>query len=360
MDDIAPALLENIRAAFLANLKKSARAAELLRQIEAGTAGYAQAGDYAYEIGSALAEAFRSELSAAVLPGGRMYQNIAEKVVAPLLGENHDLVSSAAAQVQQALNEAAGIGLKAQAAPLDTDRVQGIVRKVTNSASFDDAAWALDEPVKTFSQAVVDDTLKRNAEFQSKAGLRPRIVRRAEFRCCEWCSRMEGIYTYPDVPKDVYRRHERCRCVVEYNPGSGKMRQDVWSKKWTSEKESDTINSRKTVGFIPTMPGFEKAVIADEKVSFFFLKQNGKHSADFFDVGYTENDGELLKADLRRGIAMNPAKLSKASTEDIPKYIVDMQLGITKHRTFRTVWWLDSPEGPRLITAHRIGGDKDV
>lgn len=243
MDDIAPALLEKIRAAFLVNLKKSVRAAELLRQIGAGTAGYAQAGDYAYEIGSALADAFRSELSAAALPDGRMYQNIAEKVVAPLLGENRDLVSSAAVQVQQALNEAAGIGLKAQAAPLDTDRVRGIVRKVANASSYDDVSWALDEPVRTFSQAVVDDTLKRNAEFQSKAGLRPRIIRRAEFRCCEWCSQMEGTYTYPDVPEDVYRRHERCRCVVEYDPGSGKQ-QNVWSKKWTTREERANIKPK--------------------------------------------------------------------------------------------------------------------
>lgn len=108
------------------------------------------------------------------------------------------------------------------------------------------------------------------------------------------------------------------------------------------------------------MPDYKKAIIPDKKVEKFFLDPNGKHSSEFFDVGYTQNDGEILKADFRRGLALNKAKLSKASTDDVPKYIVDMELGITKHRTFRTVWWVDSKDGPRIITAHRIGGDADV
>lgn len=247
MEDISPKLLEQLRAHFLETLEKNARAAGLLQQIKAGTAGYAEAGEYAYEVGAALSETFRVGLSSDVLPDGRMYQNIAEKVVAPLLGDDYALVSKAAAQVQQTLNQAAGLGLKAQAAALDTERVQGIIYKVANSPSYGDVAWVLDEPVKTFSQSVVDATLQKNAEFQSKAGLRPRIIRKAETKCCEWCSRMEGVYNYPDVPNDVYRRHERCRCMVEYDPGGGK-RQDVWTKQWTSSTEDATIQARKVIG----------------------------------------------------------------------------------------------------------------
>lgn len=224
MEDISPKLLEQLRAQFLETLEKNARAAGLLQQIKAGAAGYAEAGEYAYEVGAALSEAFRVGLSSDILPDGRMYQNIAEKVVAPLLGDDYALVSNAAAQVQQTLNQAAGLGLKAQAAALDIERVQGIIHKVANSPSYDDVAWVLDEPVKTFSQSVVDATLRKNAEFQSKAGLRPRIIRKAETKCCEWCSRMEGVYNYPDVPDDVYRRHASCRCTVEYDPGDGKRK----------------------------------------------------------------------------------------------------------------------------------------
>jgi len=101
---------------------------------------------------------------------------------------------------------------------------------------------------RTFSQAIVDSMLKKNAEFRSKAGLRPRIIRKSEYRCCEWCSKMEGICDCPNnVPHDVYRRHERCRCVVEYESGSGK-RQNVWSKKWTTQEERAKIEARKAIG----------------------------------------------------------------------------------------------------------------
>lgn len=41
-------------------------------------------------------------------------------------------------------------------------------------------------------------------------------------------------YGYEDVPADVYRRHDNCRCTVTYK--SGKYRENVWTKKnWTAD-----------------------------------------------------------------------------------------------------------------------------
>lgn len=241
MDDIAPALLEQLRQQFARNLGGSDRAAELLEKIRAGGAGYEEAGDYAEEVGRALADTFAT-LTGEDLPDGRMYWNIADRVVRPLLVEDHTLVSDAALQVQQALNAAAGLGLTPQAAPLNTDRVEVLLNRLANAQRFADVAWLLDAPVVNFSRSVVDDTLQANVEFQGKAGLRPRVVRRTVHKCCEWCSRLAGSYTYPDVPKDVYRRHENCRCVVEYDPGSGR-RQNVHTKAWTSAPARGTIEA---------------------------------------------------------------------------------------------------------------------
>ena len=221
MEDIAPKLLEAIRKDFL----------EILGDAKIQALTYMAAGDYAEEVGSALAEAFRRHLSADQLPDGRMFWNIADRVIRPMLEQDHKLVSAAAQEVQTALNKAAGLGLKAQAAALDQDRVDGILNRIVNSENFADIAWILDEPIKTFSRSVVDDTLQKNVEFQGRTGLRPKVIRRAESHCCKWCAALSGSYVYPDVPKDVYRRHASCRCVVEYDPGSGR-RQDVHSKRW--------------------------------------------------------------------------------------------------------------------------------
>lgn len=227
MEDMAPELLEAIRKDFLQLLSGA--------QLEEATYPGAQA--YAEQVGEALAESFRRHLSSAALPDGRLYWNIADRAVRPLLEEDHALVSAAAARAQQAMNDAAGIGLKAQPAPVDSQRIDGILNRVVSAERYDDAAWVLDEPVKTFSRSAVDETLRRNVEFQGKAGLSPRIIRRAESHCCKWCSGLEGVYTYPDVPKDVYRRHANCRCSVEYDPRGGK-RKTLWSKGDAAQKRA--------------------------------------------------------------------------------------------------------------------------
>lgn len=249
MEDIAPQLLEQLRSRFFEKIAADPKIRALYKRIEAGQATYADAEDYAYLIGQALSQTFGTYLSSAVLPDGRMYFNIADRVLRPLLEEDHAIVSDAAAMVQTFLNQQAGIGIKAQTVAVNADRVKGIVDKVSDAKSFDDVAWVLDEPVKNFSMNVVDETLKANVNFQGRSGLTPQIIRKAERKCCEWCSNLAGEYDYPDVPDDVYRRHERCRCTVEFDPADGKRkRQNVHTKKWTDAADYDKLEVRKTIG----------------------------------------------------------------------------------------------------------------
>ena len=61
---------------------------------------------------------------------------------------------------------------------------------------------------------------------------------------CEWCSSLAGTYNYPGTPKEVFQRHEYCRCAVTYS--TAKKRQDVWSKAlWTASDEE--LQSRREV-----------------------------------------------------------------------------------------------------------------
>lgn len=246
MEDIAPQLLESIRREFSERIAVNPKIRALYKRIQDGKATYADAEDYAYLVGQALSQAFGNHLSSAVLPDGRMYFNIADRVLRPLLEEDHGIISDAAAMVQTALNKKAGIGLKAQTVAVNTDRIDGIVDKISNAEIFDDVAWVLDEPVKNFSMNVVDETLRANVDFQGKAGRTPKVIRTSERKCCDWCSQLSGVYDYP-VDREVYRRHERCRCTVEYDPGDGR-RQDVYKKTWTTPEESAKLEKRKTFG----------------------------------------------------------------------------------------------------------------
>ncbi len=66
--------------------------------------------------------------------------------------------------------------------------------------------------------------------------------------CCAWCSRIAGRYDYEDVRdkgNDVFRRHERCRCTVDYVCDGN--RQDVWSKKYFAADE-ETMQKRASYG----------------------------------------------------------------------------------------------------------------
>lgn len=246
MEDITPELLEKIQKHFQAQFDRSQVISGLYRKIQAGSATYAEANDFAIETGSILADAFQKNLSSDILPDGRMYYNIAKGILDPTMKNNYDLICDAAGQIQSSLNGNASIGIKTIIPDLNQDRINGIINKVSNAGKYDDVAWVLNDPVVNFSQSIVDDFAKANAEFHSGAGLSPVIVRKALGGCCKWCQQIAGTYRYPDVPKDVYRRHNNCRCTVKYDPGDGKV-QNVHSKEWRDATERDKIEARKAV-----------------------------------------------------------------------------------------------------------------
>jgi len=230
--DIVPELLEAIQKDFNIAFANDSIIKQTGKLISSGLATYADANAYAARTGEILANAFKKHILLDVLPEGRMYFNIAERVLGETLNKNHDLISDVAQQVQTILNDRAGIGIKSIKPELNKGRIKDLVDKISNEADFEKVSWLLDEPVVNFSQAVVEDSIKANAEFHYKSGLSAKIVRTPEAGACEWCREVAGTYDYPDVPEDVYRRHERCRCIVEYDPSEGK-RQNVWSKRWT-------------------------------------------------------------------------------------------------------------------------------
>ena len=230
-NDIAPALLEKLQKAFAEKFNQNKKIQELYQIIQEGRAAYAEVNELSIEAGNILAEVFQENLSSSILPDGRMYYNIAKRTVEPMMKNNYNIVIDNGVVVQELLNRAAGIGIKAQVPPVNQSRIDGIIDRLDAEEVFDDIKWILDEPVKNFTQAAVDDLVKANADFHHELGLRPKIIRIAEPRCCDWCSAIAGVYDYPDVPKDVYRRHRFCRCTVEYDPGDSR-RQDVWTKQW--------------------------------------------------------------------------------------------------------------------------------
>ena len=240
VEDIVPSLLKKIKSEFEGARLDSEVLKDLLSKLHHSKASYLDANQYAIEIGEILSKVLGASLTNETLPDGKMYYNIAQRVLTDVLGRNYELVSDYTEQIQKNLNSDAKIGLAVQVPELNQDRIDGLVNRLASEESFDDVRWLLEEPVVNFTQSIIDDSIQKNAEFQHKSGLQPEIVRKSAYHCCEWCQEVQGIYKYPRVPKDIYRRHQRCRCTVDYDPKSGKV-QNVWTKKWSKEDS----NSRK-------------------------------------------------------------------------------------------------------------------
>ena len=111
--------------------------------------------------------------------------------------------------------------------------------------SKDPAEEILSGPVENFSRNIVDNNNEENARSADNKGLEAKIIRTTDGNCCPWCTEMAGEYEYSKtMDTDVFRRHDNCGCDVEYICEKG--RQDVWSKKWKAQDESERNNRIKS------------------------------------------------------------------------------------------------------------------
>jgi hypothetical protein len=246
-NDVLPGILQEVQEKFERDFGKSEIVRNAFATLKAKKATYKTANEFAIEVGEILSKALGASLNADKLPDGKMYYNIAQRLLTDVLGRNHELVSGYASDVQKNLNSDAKIGLTAQVPELNQDRIDGLVNRLASEESFDDVKWLLDDPIVNFSQSIVDDSIRKNVEFHHKVGLSPKIVRRVVGHPCKWCKSLEGSYNYPEVPKNIYRRHGNCRCTVDYHPGNGK-KQNVHTKSWAESQKSAKIEVLKGVG----------------------------------------------------------------------------------------------------------------
>lgn len=270
-NDVVPELLTKVEKEFNKRHKDSKALKALNAKLKDGTATYHDANLYAIEVGEMLKDAYK-KITGDDLPAGRMYYNIAERVIGTTIEEKFNLVTEMAEKVQKALNKGAGIGLAAIKPEIDPDREQGILNRLAEAESFDNIAWILGEPVVEFMLNAVDESIRLNAEFQWKSGMDAKIVRRMESTPittytkkvkgkvygpyeqtqpmpCAFCMERAGTYDYYEVMdshNEVFRRHAHCRCTVEYDPGNGKV-QNAHDKTWQSINKREIADRIKRV-----------------------------------------------------------------------------------------------------------------
>jgi len=249
MEDVVPGLYESVKRDFDKAIAGNKQVERYLKKIRDGTATLDETSLFSRNLGDCLAEALKNNITQDILPDGRMYYNIADRIIRPMLTNNHDLTNEAAGQALKFADEAAGLNLNPISATLPAERINKIVSAVSEEGiEWEEVERRMDEPVRNISQSFMDAFIQANAAFRQKAGLQTMIVRTMVGRACKWCKSLAGSYEYGDTPKDVYRRHDNCRCTVALK--TGRQQQDVWSKAWKESPEE--LEQRKTLGEILT------------------------------------------------------------------------------------------------------------
>lgn len=215
--DIVPELLELIDKLFVEKNSNNQIIKNAVLALKHGTATYDDVNKLSVAVGKDLASTLESVITKEVLPDGKMYFNISDRVLKQTLEKNYDIVSGYAIKVQDLINKNAGVHLKAQVPTINKNKIKGLVEKISSVDDFEKVSWVLDEPIVTFTQSIVDDFLRKNIKFQNDSGLKPKITRQTVGNACDWCKKLAGVYSYKETPNDVFRRHDRCRCRTNYS-----------------------------------------------------------------------------------------------------------------------------------------------
>lgn len=243
-------LLLSVMDVFQELYESSRGISELEKRLNTGKANLTDAESYAEEISRLLNRAYGKVLGAADLPDGNVYWETCKALIEKPLTEAYNKVAEATVKALDAENAKNGIGLKAQAGRLDADKLRGIADVANKAESFEKAAAAIVEPVHSVTRSAVVDTVHATADMQDAAGLEVKIVRTTRgSNPCSWCKEMAGTYDYASVKRtghNVWRRHERCTCRVEYV--SKKTRHTVDNYRSATDAARAKIAERKQLG----------------------------------------------------------------------------------------------------------------
>ena len=127
-EDIAPKLYEQLHWEFEQNMQRSIRIQSFLKKGE--RASQKEVSLYSAELGKCASDALSNVLSENNLPNGKLYWNIAQRTIVPLLEEIHEMVMDAAEAVQKREDKEIGINLKPIRPEFPKERIEGLINKL--------------------------------------------------------------------------------------------------------------------------------------------------------------------------------------------------------------------------------------
>lgn len=209
-------------ATLTATIKKDSTLRRLDAQIRTGRGDWSLAQAYAVRLGELLGLAAKKAVEAQGIE--QIDEELAAEFLAPLLARCAELVADVCVAVVTTVNLKAGVKMKALRPAPSEKRAAGLTDKLGSYEATEDALWMLGEPLINYLQHVVDEAVRVNAEAQAMSGLAPVVRRISDSRDCPFCISHAGEYA-PPLRYDIFRRHERCRCLILLEPHVGRRKQ---------------------------------------------------------------------------------------------------------------------------------------
>lgn len=208
---------------MLARYIDDAKVDMIFKKISNRVATYEDAQEYSIAIGDILRDSFIDlDISNADV------EDVC-RVVSSAMRQNYDLSSMVCASVQDNINDIADISYNPVQPPINLNKIEGMQTVLRDAELMDDVKEEVSNALSTYTSSVVDDWIKANVDFQARNGYKPIIVREYEgmhydphrkphWQDCPYCKSLEGTFDYGKEPKNIYKRHEKCKCIVSYYP----------------------------------------------------------------------------------------------------------------------------------------------
>lgn len=127
MEDVAPKLYEQIHKSFIGKTKRNIDIRSFSSKLKEGRAEPEDVSLYARALGECASEALVENIKQDELPDGKLYWNIAERTITPLLEEVHKMVNDAAADIQKRIDETRNIHMNPVRAEFPEERIRALL-----------------------------------------------------------------------------------------------------------------------------------------------------------------------------------------------------------------------------------------
>lgn len=235
--DVAPEIYEKIKEDFRKGVTEDKELNRLAQKIANNKGTQSDVAELAQRFGVNSSNALKKNLILADLPDQKLYWNIAEKTIRPLLLDCYTNINEFAGIEQATEDKAINISVKILAGGAPENRIDQVMNFAVDSATQPELDNALTDPVIAANRKFYDDFQKENAKLRALLGFKEVITREYDdvglhnrTIDCEWCLQRAGTWDYDEARDNgVFQRHAGCKCLIEHHTEKGTNRQTDWT-----------------------------------------------------------------------------------------------------------------------------------